>query len=267
MDQWEDYETLRIETPEGLDLYLPLAGFGPRFLAFLLDMVAVSVVQGVLIFALIIVFAFSAFGAAAVGGGGDSFLLVFAVVLGIVVLITLAAPALYFIIFETLWSGQSPGKRAAGIRVIRRGGYPAGRREIVWRNVLRMVDYLPSNWMVGVVSFFATKNQQRIGDLVADTVVVREFAGRGPIGGQPQPSSPWQAGKAYEMPPEPGKLTPELAYIIGSYLSRAATFDVQLRERYSLRCIEALGYQGNHLTLMQREAYLTSIMNSGWSAR
>jgi uncharacterized RDD family membrane protein YckC len=263
MEFWEDFETLRIETPEGLDLFLPLAGFGPRFLAFLIDSLIIGVAQALLIFILIMT---SVFGAVGMGSSGSSpdFAWLFILMLVLFLLVALLAPILYFAIFETIWAGQTPGKRTAGIRVIRRGGYPAGRREIFTRNVMRIVDMLPSNWMVGVVSFFATHNQQRVGDLVADTVVVREFAGRQPLS-QSTPSFEKLYGGSTAA--APGTLTPALSYIIGSYIQRAHELDVYAREHLTLRCIEALGYNGQHLSLTQRESYLASVIQSAWAAQ
>lgn len=259
MEFWEDYETLRIETPEGLDLFLPLAGFGPRFLAFFIDMIAVSVAQVVLIGIGIAVAVSSQLGAAT---APDEVSLLMIILLVLFLIVFLFAPVLYFMLFESLWSGQSPGKRLAGIRVLRRGGFPVGRREVLLRNVLRIIDMLPSNWIVGVVSFFATQNQQRIGDIAADTVVVREFSGRKPV------LSPLAfAGSTADLDLPAHALSPQLAYAIGSYLQRLGELNQPARETLSLRCIEALGYQGAHLSVEQREGYLASIMQQQWSAR
>jgi len=257
MEFWEDYETLRIETPEGLDLYLPLAGFGPRFLAFFIDMLIVSVGQVILIFVGMAIAFAGAFGAAGSPGVGW----VMTVVLVVMLLVLLFAPVLYFMVFEGIWNGQSPGKRVAGIRVVRRGGYPVAWRDVIWRNILRLIDMQPlTNCMVGLVSFFATHNQQRVGDLLADTVVVREFAGKAPLVHAPQ------SAVADVRAVAPGTLTPAVSYVIGSYLQRAGELDDESRERLSRRCIEALGYSGQHLSREQREVYLATIMQGSWAA-
>jgi uncharacterized RDD family membrane protein YckC len=257
MEFWEDYETLRIETPEGLDLFLPLAGFGPRFLAFFLDMIAVGIAQ-IFLVGIAIWVAVSTMPDVA----PDEELRLVMLMMSVFFAVILLTPVLYFMVFESLWSGQSPGKRVAGIRVVRRGGFPVGRREIVARNFMRLVDMLPSNWIVGVISFFATQNQQRVGDVVADTVVVREFSGRRPV------TSPMTfATNNAELRQPAGALSPQVSYAIASYLQRAAELSAEAREQLSLRLIEALGYSGSHLGLQQREGYLASIMQQQWAGQ
>jgi uncharacterized RDD family membrane protein YckC len=253
---WEDYEILRVETPEGLDLYLPLAGFGPRCLAFFLDMLIVGFVQVVLVVTLV----FASIGAFAnpAAGSATGAIVTFLV---IILVVTLLLPVLYFAYFEWRWNGQSPGKRVAGIRVIRRGGFPVGAREILWRNVLRIIDYLPTNWMIGLISFFASQNQQRVGDIVADTVVVREFTQQAPFA--------WiaAAGSTGNTARGQGVLTPGLSYVIGSYLQRASELNEEARANITRRCIAALGYDAGHLTLPERERYLASVLQGAWAGQ
>ena len=80
----------------------------------------------------------------------------------------------YDVCFEVLASGRTPGKRWNGIRVIRSGGQPIGFLASAIRNLLRVVDFLPSVYLVGIISIFVTSKNQRLGDVVAGTVVVRE---------------------------------------------------------------------------------------------
>jgi uncharacterized RDD family membrane protein YckC len=82
----------------------------------------------------------------------------------------------YFALFETLWKGQTPGKRQAGIRVLKVTGREITAFEAILRNVLRAVDWLPSFYAVGVVTMFLNDKQQRLGDLAAGTIVVHERA-------------------------------------------------------------------------------------------
>jgi len=83
----------------------------------------------------------------------------------------------YFAAFEALSGGQTPGKRAMGIRVIRVSGQPITAFDALVRNLLRIVDQLPGIYAVGVLSLFFTSRNQRLGDLAAGTVVVMEQAG------------------------------------------------------------------------------------------
>ena len=71
----------------------------------------------------------------------------------------------YFALFEALWSGQTPGKRAIGIRVIVAAGRPLGALDAVLRNVLRIIDQLPGMYAVGLLAIFLTERNQRLGDL------------------------------------------------------------------------------------------------------
>jgi uncharacterized RDD family membrane protein YckC len=80
----------------------------------------------------------------------------------------------YDVAFEVLASGRTPGKRWNGLRVVRTEGQPIGFLASATRNLLRLIDWLPSLYVVGMISIFATRKNQRLGDIVAGTVVVRE---------------------------------------------------------------------------------------------
>ena len=84
----------------------------------------------------------------------------------------------YDILFETLWNGETPGKRMLGLRVIKEGGYPVDFRAVLVRNLLRAVDTLPGVPMVpiyglGLIAVLANTRYQRLGDMAAGTLVVR----------------------------------------------------------------------------------------------
>ncbi len=80
----------------------------------------------------------------------------------------------YDVAFEVLASGRTPGKRWNGLRVVRSEGQPIGFLASATRNLLRLIDWLPSLYLVGMVSIFATGKNQRLGDIVAGSLVVRE---------------------------------------------------------------------------------------------
>jgi len=150
-----EYEDrLTISTPEGLELELLLAGIASRMIASLLDLV----VQGTLAVAVFIAVAVIGSGVAQAIGYIALFLLVFG----------------YNVLFETRAAGRTPGKRWAGLRVI----VPSGRRITLAvsavRNLLRLVDFLPAAYAVGVISILVSQRNQRVGDMAAGTVVVRE---------------------------------------------------------------------------------------------
>ena len=90
----------------------------------------------------------------------------------------------YFTLFEAFWNGQTPGKRVARIRVIQRSGRAIGLFESMARNFVRYVDQIPFFYAVGVIAMFATKQHQRLGDLAAGTLVVRDRETETPLWGE-----------------------------------------------------------------------------------
>ena len=148
-------DVISIDTPEGVSLELTLAGVGSRFLAAIVD----TIIQAATLL-LIVLFVSLAGSSGVVAGLG--IVLSFLVFLG------------YDILFETKASGRTPGKRVTGLRVVRRGGGPVGFRISAVRNLLRVVDLLPGTYLVGIISILATKQNQRLGDLAAGTLVLRE---------------------------------------------------------------------------------------------
>ncbi len=79
----------------------------------------------------------------------------------------------YFVIFETLWNGETPGKRLLGLRVMKDAGYPVDFRTVVIRNFLRAIDFLPSFYAAGFIVQLCNGQYKRLGDYPAGTVVVR----------------------------------------------------------------------------------------------
>jgi uncharacterized RDD family membrane protein YckC len=248
VDFWEDFEVLTIETPELLELRLPLAGFGPRALAWFLDNLILGVASTILLILVIAAMSDTIFGR---GSGGGHGMLVFMVLVGVVLLFS---PVFYYVLFEYFWNGQTLGKRWLGIRVIRRGGLPLGFGQVLIRNLLRLIDYLPTNYLAGLIAFFATKYQQRIGDLAADTVVIREFRSRQPYNwaGTPQALA--------IRPQAAGLATPAIAYAAGAYLERSANLPQEVRLRITDELIRRLGYSAATLSLREREDYLASVL-------
>ncbi len=90
----------------------------------------------------------------------------------------------YFTLFEAFWNGRTPGKRVARIRVIQRSGRPIGIFESMARNFVRYIDQIPFFYAVGVIAMFSTRQHQRLGDLAAGTLVVRDREQEAPLWGQ-----------------------------------------------------------------------------------
>ena len=73
-----------------------------------------------------------------------------------------------------MWDGQTPGKRVAGIRVVKESGRPADGAAVLLRNLLRAVDMLPFGYAVGIICMMLNRQSRRLGDFVAGTVVVHD---------------------------------------------------------------------------------------------
>lgn len=159
-------DQIHIDTPESVDLALEPAGLGSRFVAALVD----ALIQWVAIFLLTLV-------------GVPALIMSMAnsvdptAGLAFIAILLLAAGLLFFLykmLFEALWNGQTIGKRVAGIRVVQANGLPVTFLQVVLRNLLRIIDFLPFWYVIGAVSVLATQKKQRLGDMAAGTVVVRD---------------------------------------------------------------------------------------------
>ena len=166
-------DILIIETPERVPLHFGLASIGNRFIACAIDH-AIQTFALVLIFLGFLLLADttnleSAFSTAPKW--------VYAVMIIVLFLILTG----YFAFFEWLWSGQTPGKRWLKLRVIREDGRPITFWEASVRNLIRSFDMMPAPfYSIGLISVFSTTRDQRIGDMVAGTVVVREREAEAP---------------------------------------------------------------------------------------
>lgn len=166
-------ETLIIETPERVPLHFALASIGNRFLACAVDH-AIQMITFIVIF-----IAFTIIANASSFGDRLSSAPKWVWAILIVVLFLLVTG--YFTFFEWLWSGQTPGKRWLKLRVIREDGRPITFFEAAVRNLLRDFDIMPAPfYSIGLISVFASSKDQRIGDMVAGTVVVREREAEAP---------------------------------------------------------------------------------------
>jgi uncharacterized RDD family membrane protein YckC len=161
---------MTIQTPEGVDLMLTLAGVGSRFTSAIVD----YLIQAALLVALALLL----FGGVSLGGGDSGA----GVLVALYFIVSFLVFVGYDITFEVLNSGQTPGKRMNGLRVVRTEGQPVNFITSAIRNVLRVVDWLPFSYAAGAVSILVTSQNQRLGDLAAGTVVVRaRKPGRAPV--------------------------------------------------------------------------------------
>lgn len=168
-------DQLSIPTPEQVELKFSLAGIGSRFVALLLDQL---ILVGLL---LLEMFLLSWISAMAHGGGASGLNNAGKWFLAIVIFGNFCVLWGYFALFEAFWHGQTPGKRAMKLRVIKDSGRQITLFESLARNLLRFVDYLPSLYLAGVITMLCNKRNQRLGDLAAGTLVIHERAGEQPL--------------------------------------------------------------------------------------
>ncbi len=151
---------LEVETADHVVLRYDLAGGGNRGFAALVDF---------LIATFIFIGAIFAFGAISGTVGLDRAAPFF----GIGLMLTFTLAWLYFVLFEWLANGQTVGKRLFGLRVIADDGAPASFTAVLIRNLIRVVDFLPGFYGVGLLAIVISPKSQRLGDLAAGTYVVR----------------------------------------------------------------------------------------------
>jgi uncharacterized RDD family membrane protein YckC len=161
-------ETLDIQTPENVAFDYHVAGIGSRFLSTMIDMILIVLIEVVVIFAMQLVL--RAFGDETTSNKLSAW------VIALFGLVTWAFFWGYYVFFELLWNGQSPGKRWVGLRVIRGDGMPISMSESFIRNLVRIIDFLPATYGIGVITMFIDKQSRRLGDLAAGTLVVLDRA-------------------------------------------------------------------------------------------
>ena len=178
----ETEETLIIETPERVPLEFALASIGNRFLAVAIDhfIQYLSIILIAWFFLSIAGYTTNDVANAPEGVFTDAPKWLIAVMI-LVLFLTFAT---YFILFEWLWNGQTPGKRLLKLRAIRDDGRPLTLWEAIARNLLRIADATPGFvvpvYSVGLIVIFLSRRDQRLGDIFAGTVVIRERSDEAP---------------------------------------------------------------------------------------
>lgn len=166
-------DILIIETPERVPLHFALASIGNRFLACALD----HTLQALTIILMAIAFWI----AADYSGLGEYLSNAPKWIQALLIVVVFLIISGYFTFFEWFWNGQTPGKRLLKLRVIREDGRPITFWEAAVRNLLRTFDMMPAPfYSIGLISVFLSLSDQRVGDMVAGTVVVREREAEAP---------------------------------------------------------------------------------------
>jgi uncharacterized RDD family membrane protein YckC len=156
---------LTITTPEHVPIRLEPAGAGSRFLALMIDAMIVSAIA-IAVFSFVVLF------------------LPRGVAAAIFVTVNFFLTWAWHIWFETRKQGRTPGKRILRLRVIDARGLPVSLHQSLVRNITRTLDFIPAFYGVGAIAVMVSKSRRRLGDVIADTLVVRDaqpLAYRGPL--------------------------------------------------------------------------------------
>jgi uncharacterized membrane protein SpoIIM required for sporulation/uncharacterized RDD family membrane protein YckC len=220
--------TLDVETPEQVVVSYTLAGIGTRGAAALIDLLLMLVLTVTLWYAVSSMNGLlPAIKRVGRGGWATAVMILgqFLILWG------------YFVTFEAVWDGQTPGKRLLGLRVVRNGGGGVDVGASAARNLIRFIDFLPFGYFVGMITIIANQRNQRLGDLVAGTIVVRERLLR---------HAPSRASAS--VPTDDGAaviatLDDERFALLDRFVNREATLDDASRSRIAAALVERLGAQ------------------------
>jgi len=235
-------DQLTIDTPEQISLEFNLASAGSRFLALAIDTALQT--GGFLVLA-IVAFGLWLMAAFVPGSGG---LRTWA--LAVLVLLAFVIYYGYFAIFEALWSGQTPGKRIIGLRVIGISGRPITVYEAILRNVVRIADQFPGVYAIGILTVFLTSNHQRLGDLAAATVVVHERS--------LERDDTWET-RPVRARYGAARLAAEDVAVIEAFLRRRIDLPDVRRERSALQIAEHVRHRLNVTTTDADETFLEDV--------
>jgi uncharacterized RDD family membrane protein YckC len=239
--QQNQAQQLYIDTPEQVELQFMVAGIGSRFVAVLLDhliQLAALVVE-LLLFAWI--------GSSAPKGNSAPLDTAGKWAIGVVIFLNFCLVWGYFALFEAYWHGQTPGKRVMKLRAIKDSGRQITLFEALARNLMRFVDYLPSLYVVGVITMLCNKQNKRLGDMVAGTLVVHEAREEQPLLPQrnmflPANDAPWQTPVVSSMfaADAVAKLKPADLVVIDAFFARALDLELDVRAAMAHRIAQQM---------------------------
>ncbi len=235
-------DDLVVSTPERVAFQYEIAGIGSRFLAQFVDVVIIVLIQIVI-----------TIGAGALAGIFNS-LRIFGLVELILTFILIAG---YFLISEAAWNGQTLGKRSVRLRVVGDHGEPLTLGQAAIRNLVRIVDFLPALYAIGIVTMFSNSRAKRLGDFAAGTLVVRDrerislydLASLAPDASPaPRPASSIWSTPSNESTPavaEPsraieGPMNPALRRLVIAYAARREALPAYRREALARSAESAL---------------------------
>jgi uncharacterized RDD family membrane protein YckC len=223
---------LVVSTPERVSFDYQVAGLGTRAIAQILDLLIISVILAAVYFvalAISIVGSVTATLVALIG----SFVVIFG----------------YFWLSESLWSGQTIGKKAFRLRAVGDRGEPLTFAQAGIRNIVRIVDFLPYAYGVGLIVLFANGKGKRLGDLAAGTIVVKDSDH---VWLWQLPGARWPAAGAPLTPPPPAyapasaaeltlrRLDPEVRRFVAAYARRRPELSMEVRVRLATQVQSSL---------------------------
>jgi uncharacterized RDD family membrane protein YckC len=234
-------DQLNIDTPEQVDLRFNVAGIGSRFVALLLDMLAISAVYLIEFFGLL------AFASTLPHVSGHTNLDTAGKwVLALFIFFQFLLYWGYFALFEAFWQGQTLGKRVMKLRVIKDSGRQITFFEALARNLLRIVDYMPALYLVGVITMVCNKRNKRLGDFAAGTLVVHERMDEQPLLYQTSTTilaptalpmqTPWQQSVPSLFPADAiARLNTQDLLIIDTFFARMLDLPMETRATMAYR--------------------------------
>jgi uncharacterized RDD family membrane protein YckC len=157
-------DELQVATPERVAVDLPIAGLGSRAMAYVVDVGLLGAALMVLYFA----------GSFFVADPQELVLQLSSLARTLLLVGAFFAMWVYWTLLEVIWHGQTPGKRLLRIRVVKGDGSPVTVFASAVRNLLRIVDFMPACYPVGLITMLVDKKHRRLGDLLAGTVLVRD---------------------------------------------------------------------------------------------
>lgn len=249
-------QTVDIETPELVVVSYTIAGLGSRVYAAIIDLVICATMYLALILGILILTRDER--AAAQNMPTPSgrwalavmFLMLFAILWG------------YYLLFEGLRDGQTPGKQLLRLRAVRDGGYSVGFSASAVRNLMRMIDSQPLfSYLIGIASVAFTKSGKRLGDIVAGTIVVREALVRQPV------SAPATPARSDEQTSVTAQLTDEEFTLLQRWSERRSTLEPEKRRQLASQVAARLRHALPDVERGGESAALVRLLSSERSAR
>jgi uncharacterized RDD family membrane protein YckC len=227
----ETPDQLTIETPEQVAIRFPIAGIGSRFLALLADTVIQTIAYVILFFVVLLIISAAPGSFDAVARSGDKWFI------AAIILLFFLTYWGYFTLFEAFWNGQTPGKRLCKLRVIRDSGRQITFFESMTRNLIRVIDSVPSFYAVGIITMLCNRRNKRLGDFAAGTLVIHERAAEPPlwVGSAARTIT---AGTFASVPPPPPVADPNAIELPADAVARLSADDLNVIDHFFARAID-----------------------------